>query len=90
VRLALILGEARLSLGSEGRGSGRRTGQVVRVTTVGKEELYDVGIPTGSEAELAVAKYLQTSDHLSISAIERLSASAVKALGLGPGEIRRR
>ena len=76
-----------MSLGSTGRGSGRRTGQVVRVTTVGKEELYDVSIPTRSEAELAVAKHLQTSDHMSISAIE---ASAVKALGLGPGEIRLR
>jgi hypothetical protein len=82
-------GEACLSLGSNDR---RRalTGQVVRVTTVGKEGLYAVGIPTRSEAELAVAKYLQTSDHLSIKAIERLSASAVKALGLGPGEIRLR
>ena len=47
-----------MSLGSNDR---RRalTGQVVRVTTVGKEELYDVGIPTRSEAEFAVAKYLQ-------------------------------
>ena len=66
------------------------TGQVVCVTTDGKEELYDVGIPSASEAELAVGKYLQISDHLSIKTIEALSASAVKAFGLGPGEIRLR
>jgi hypothetical protein len=60
------------------------------VTTDGKEEMYDVGIPSASEAELAVGKYLQISDHLSIKAIEALSVSAVKALGLGPGEIRLR
>jgi hypothetical protein len=66
------------------------TGQVVCVTTDGNVALYDVGIPTASEAELAVGKYLQLSDLLSINAIEPLPASAVKALGLGPGEIRLR
>jgi hypothetical protein len=86
--LAPVIGEALVSLGSNDRGA--LTGQVVSVTTDGKEELYDVGIHSASEAELAVGKYLQISDHLSIKAIEAQSASAVKALGLGPGEIRLR
>ena len=66
------------------------TGQVVSVTIGGAVELYDVGIASRSEAELAVAKYLQAADHLTISAIEPLSGSAVKALGLGLGEVRPR
>jgi hypothetical protein len=45
-------------------------------------ELYDVAIPTASEAELAVGKYLQLSDLMALTAIEPLSAAAVKALGL--------
>jgi hypothetical protein len=66
------------------------TGQVVSVTVGAVVELYDVGIASRSEAELAVAKYLQAADHLAISAIEPLSAAAVKALGLGLGEVRPR
>ena len=53
-------------------------------------ELYDVAIPTASEAELAVGKYLQLSDLLAVNAIEPLSAAAVKALGLKAGQVRRR
>ena len=45
------------------------TGHVVAVTYGGKEELYDVGVPSASEAELAVGKFLQASDLLSINAI---------------------
>ena len=67
-----------------------RAGQVVSVTIGGVVELYDVGIASRSEAELAVAKYLQAADHLTITAIEPLSAAAVKALGLGLGEVRPR
>ena len=59
----------------------------------GVVELYDVGNASRSEAELAVAKYLQVGNHLTIRAIEPLSAEAVKALGasaeerLGHGEV---
>jgi hypothetical protein len=66
------------------------TGHVVAVTHGGKEELYDVGVPSASEAELAVGKFLQTSDLLSINAIGALSSAAVKALGLARGEVRLR
>jgi hypothetical protein len=45
-------------------------------------ELYDVAIPTASEAELAGGKYyLQLSDLLAVNAIEPLSTAAVKAIG---------
>ena len=71
-------------MGSEDRHPAQ-TGHVVAVTHGGKEELYDVGVPSESEAELAVGKFLQASDLLSINAI-----GAVKALGLAPGEVRRR
>jgi hypothetical protein len=53
-------------------------------------ELYDVAIPTASEAELAVGKYLQLSDLMAVDAIEPLSSAAVEALGLTPGQVRRR
>ena len=88
-RLALVRGEARLSVGSEDRHPAP-TGHVVAVTYGGKEELYDVGVPSASEAELAVGKFLQASDLLSINAIGALSSAAVKALRLAPGEVRLR
>jgi hypothetical protein len=66
------------------------TGHVVAVTHDGKDELYDVGIPSASEAELAVGKFLQASDLLSINATGALSSAAVKALRLAPGEVRLR
>jgi hypothetical protein len=88
-RLALVRGEARLSVGSEDRHPAP-TGHVVAVTHGGKEELYDVGVPSASEAELAVGKFLQASDLLSINAIGALSSAAVKALRLAPGEVRLR
>ena len=56
----------------------------------GEEEFYDVGIPTAAEAEFAVGKYLHIIDLTHIRAIEPLSATAVEALGLAPGEIRLR
>ena len=51
VRLALVIGEARLSLVGMDRGR-PLTGQVVKVITDGEEELNDVGIPSASEAEV--------------------------------------
>ena len=66
----------------------RPTGYVVKVTFDGGVELYDVAIPTASEAELAVGKFLQLSDLMALTAIEPLSAAAVKALGLTPGQVR--
>jgi hypothetical protein len=68
----------------------RPRGYVISVTIGGGVELYDVAIPTASEAELAVGKYLQLSDLLAVNAIEPLSAAAVKALGLKAGQVRRR
>jgi hypothetical protein len=68
----------------------RPTGYVVKVAFGDGVQLYDVAIPTASEAELAVGKYLQLSDLMAVDAIEPLSAAAVKALGLTPGQVRRR
>jgi hypothetical protein len=68
----------------------RPTGYVVSVTIDGGVELYDVAIPTAAEAELASQIYLQLSDLLAVNAIEPLSAAAVTALGLTPGQIKRR
>ena len=68
----------------------RPTGYGVSVTIDGGVELYDVAIQTASEAELAVGKFLQLSDLRAVNAIEPLSAAAVKALGLTPGQVRRR
>ena len=53
-------------------------------------ELYDVAIPSASEAELAVGKFLQLSDLMAVTAIEPLSAAAVKGLGLTPGQVNQR
>ena len=71
-------------------GRPRPRGYVVSVTFDGGVELYDVAIPTASEAELAIGKFLQLSDLMAVTAIEPLSAAAVKALGLTPGQVRRR
>lgn len=48
----------------------RPTGYVVKVTFDGGVELYDVAIPTASEGELAVGKFLQLSDLMAVAAIE--------------------
>lgn len=66
------------------------TGYVVSVTIDGGVELYDVAIPAASEAKLAVGKFLQLSDLLAVNAIEPLPAASVKALGLTPGQVRRK
>jgi hypothetical protein len=70
-------------------------GQVVRVTTKAHSgatpvtELYDVAIADPRAAEHAVSEHIKAIDEM-IEAVEPLSQSVIDALGLKPGEVRRR
>jgi hypothetical protein len=70
-------------------------GQVVRVTTKAHSgatpvtELYDAAIADPRAAEHAVSEHIKAIDEM-IEAVEPLSQSVIDALGLKPGEVRRR
>ena len=55
-----------------------------------KREIYDCGIPNFLEAEQAVARLVAGSDILIVSAIEPLTSTAVRSLGVEDGKIKKR
>ena len=70
-------------------------GHVVRVTTPGHwsaaptVEFYDVAVPSPRAAEFFVSELIKAIDQR-VEALEPLSQSVASALGLTPGQIRKR